>query len=87
MEVAAVTSMVLTNSAAAQVENVLNSSAVIVFSFLAALIRRGLPLDRRPNGRLFGSTVTARRSTSERWSDEQSSSFDQRPRGRRFYLE
>ena len=33
MEVAAVTSMVLTNSAATQVETVLNSSAVIVFPF------------------------------------------------------
>ena len=40
MEVAAVTSMVLTNSAATQVETVLNSSAVIAFSFLTALICR-----------------------------------------------
>ena len=49
IEVAAVTSMVLTNSAATQVESVLNSSAVIVFSFawsLAAVFRRELPLVR-----------------------------------------
>jgi len=81
IEVAAVTSMVLTNSAARQVDTVLNSSAVIVFSFPEAVNRREFSLDRRSIRRLFGSTVAARRSTSERCADERSSSFDECPRG------
>jgi hypothetical protein len=75
--VAAVTSMVLTNSAATQVENVLNNSAVIAFSFLAAVNRRELSLEVCASGGSLGSTVAVRGSTSERLSDEQSSSFDE----------